>query len=152
MDAEADDVRADHPLHRWAAWGLVPLALLTLWLVAIDETHVWHAGTASLLSAYGAMMLSFLAGLRCGIDIGTDDPPSPRDLVLTLAPAALGWLALMMPAGVGFAVLAVAFAAQGAWDSLGVSSGRMPERLGGQRIRLTLLAVAAMIAAAAATA
>ena len=39
-------------------------------------------------------------------------------LILGIVPPLVGWIAIVVPAPLNFVLLAVAFAAQGAWDSL----------------------------------
>ena len=66
------------------------------------------------LLAYGAIILSFLGGVQWGMAItesGTAEPvrASYHRLSLSVAPALLGWGALLIPRDLGFLVLAVSF-------------------------------------------
>ena len=63
-------------------------------------------------------MLSFLGGIRWGLAILARDGERRRDMILSIVPPLIGWIALIAPPPLVFVFLAVAFAAQGAWDSL----------------------------------
>lgn len=67
--------------------------------------------------AYGAVILSFLGGVRWGIALLIQNP-DVRDarFALSVLPSLLGWVAVLLPAFPALVMLAVAFAAQGAWD------------------------------------
>ncbi|MBL8581340.1 MAG: DUF3429 domain-containing protein [Rhizobiaceae bacterium] len=129
--------------------GAVPLIVLAVWLFAIAPDHPWHEGTILLLKTYAAMLLSFLGGTRWGAVLAKDDDGTAA--TIALLPALSAWIALLLPPAVAFAGLAVAFAAQGAWDSLAAHAGSLPVWYGALRARLTVIAVATMILAFAAT-
>ncbi|MEM1286966.1 MAG: DUF3429 domain-containing protein [Pseudomonadota bacterium] len=102
--------------------------------------------------AYGAVILSFLAGVRWGLGLLIENPDS-RDarLALSTIPSLLGWVALLLPAFPALVLLAVAFAAQGAWDAGDAVEDGAPEWYGHQRTMLTglvcsLLSVMAVLA------
>ena len=44
--------------------GFVPFAVLAFWLYGIAPDHPWRQGTIVVLTAYGAVILSFLGGVR----------------------------------------------------------------------------------------
>ncbi|MDQ6437403.1 DUF3429 domain-containing protein [Mesorhizobium sp. LHD-90] len=131
--------------------GLTPFIVLALWLYGIAPDHPWRGGTVLLLSVYGAVVLSFLGGVRWGAALSPERPARPSELWLTLPPAFVGWIAVAMPVPLSFAVLAVAFAALGAWDALAAYDNRLPEWYGRLRMILTLGAVATLLLAFAAT-
>ena len=132
--------------------GLVPMIVLSLWLYAVAPDHPWRGVTITALVTYGALMVSFLGGGRWGTGLSRKGDAGRRDLVVSILPLLAGWAALLTPAPYSFALLAVAFAAQGAWDSFAVDGAVVPAWYGGLRIRLTLLSVATMILAFCATA
>jgi hypothetical protein len=131
--------------------GFVPFAVLALWLYGIAPDHPWRQGTIVLLTAYGAIILSFLGGLRWGIALTDRDGESRRDLMLGVVPPLLGWSAIVVPPPLTFVLLAVAFAAQGAWDSLTLTSDAVPAWFRRLRIQMTMLVVAALVVAFVAT-
>lgn len=131
--------------------GLVPFVVLSLWLCGIADDHPWHTITIALLVAYSAIALSFLGGIRWGVAMQVRDNGA-RALVASLVPALVGWLAPFVLQPYCFAILAVAYAAQGAWDSLSAGNGTLPDWYGRMRVRLTVVVVATLVLAFVATA
>ena len=106
--------------------GLAPFIALSLWLYGIAPAHEWWAGTIQVLLVYGAVILSFLGGARWGVALARDDHDARLDFSLAMLPPLLGWIAVFIPVPYAFAGLAVAFAAQGAWDTLAVHAEKAP--------------------------
>jgi hypothetical protein len=131
--------------------GIIPFAALALWLYGIAPDHPWRQATIVLLTGYAAVTLSFLGGVRWGMTVLARHAGRPRDLLLSIVPPLLGWAALLAGPPLVFVLLAVAFAAQGAWDSLTLPPGSAPDWFRRTRIQLTMLAVAALIVAFIAT-
>lgn len=132
--------------------GLIPLAVLSLWLAGIPVDHVWRDMTIKLLTTYSAIMLSFLGGARWGAALAGVHPRTVRDMALAVLPPLLAWGVLFIPPNYAFVLLAVAFAAQGAWDALAGQAGELPDWFVRLRTQLTAVAVVAMVIAFAATA
>lgn len=132
--------------------GFAPLAVMTLWLVSIDQQHALRDTTIFGLKAYAALALCFYGGTRWGVVHPEDGARSRYGLYLGSMPLAAGWISLVLPDAYGFATLAVAFAGLGAMDQLTSLRSAMPRWLERIRFHLTLLAVVSMIAAFAATA
>jgi hypothetical protein len=147
-DAEAGLARTGR---RLALAGFLPFAVLALWLFGIAADHPWRQATILLLAGYGAIILSFLGGIRWGIAILASSGERQRDLILSLVPPLVGWMALTAAPPLIFVILAVAFAAQGAWDSLTLAPGMAPDWFRRVRIQLTIMVVAAMVVAFVAT-
>lgn len=131
--------------------GALLFLVLAVWLYAIAQDHPWRDGTILLLRTYAALMLSFLGGVRWGIAVGAGRA-ARGELALDAVPALLGWIALVVPIPYAFGLLAVAFAAQGAWDALSSHAGSIPGWFASLRVRLTMAATAAMVLALVATA
>ena len=131
--------------------GLAPFIALSLWLYGIASDHEWRAGTILLLLVYGAVILSFLGGVRWGVALARHGEDAGFDFSLAMVPPLMGWIAVFIPVPYAFAVLAVAFAAQGAWDTLAVHTGKAPEWYGELRTILTAIVVLTMIVAFIAT-
>lgn len=138
---------------RLAGWlGLTPFIVLSLWLYGIAPGHPWRSGTILLLLVYSAVVLSFLGGVRWGIGLTAEGAAKrPGELWLALPPALVGWVAVIVPVPLSFAILAVAFAALGAWDALAAHRNKLPEWYGRLRIVLTVGAVAMLLLAFAST-
>jgi hypothetical protein len=100
--------------------GLAPLAISAL------VTLSAHTSTARLgaiaFSLYAAVLLSFLGGVRCGIEIMRDPQnPNAARLLFSALPGLAGWIlavfvVFVTPALGASAAFAGLFAAQGAWD------------------------------------
>jgi hypothetical protein len=131
--------------------GFLPFAALALWLLGIAADHPWRQGTIMLLTGYAAVTLSFLGGIRWGLSLLQRGGERQRDMILAIVPPVIGWFALIAPAPLVFVFLAVAFAAQGAWDSLTLAPGSAPDWFRRARIQLTMLVVAALVVAFVAT-
>ena len=81
--------------------GLVPFVLgaVLVWLVRADV----HAYVALALSAYAAVILSFLGGIHWGLAMRLDAPP-PRVLWWGVVPSLVAWPAAVMPPDAGLVV------------------------------------------------
>jgi Protein of unknown function (DUF3429) len=134
-----------------AMLGFLPVLALALWLYAIAPDHPWRQGTIALLTRYAALSLSFLAGIRWGMALTGRAPQRPRDLMVSVLPPLIAWVALALQPRLCFAFLAVAFAAQGAWDALDLAPGSAPDWFRRARLLLTVPTVAALILAFAST-
>ena len=87
------------PFFLAAAIGLLPAAPL-------------HDLSLQALLAYGAVILSFLGGIRWGLAIATTEPADLfGPLLLSVSPALLGWIALLVSTPIGLVLLALSFAA-----------------------------------------
>lgn len=90
---------APHPVAlRLGYAGLIPFVLgaLLVWLVRADV----HPYVALALSAYAAVILSFLGGIHWGLAMRQDAPP-PRVLVWGVVPSLVAWPAAVMPPDAG---------------------------------------------------
>ena len=89
------------------AFGLLPFIVATMGATiapSVQETVV------AALTAYGAVILSFLGGVLWGIIIGR--PASDRMgrlLMLSIIPSLIAWLALLLPPLTALVTLAVSF-------------------------------------------
>ena len=129
--------------------GLVPFAAagIAAWLP--------HAGLAAIglaaLGAYGAVILSFLGGVRWGVEL-FDEAALTRwtPLALSVLPSLVAWAALLAPPVPGLALLAAGLIGQYALDRAAVGDGTLPPWYGRLRTILTAGAAAATLAGLAA--
>jgi hypothetical protein len=111
--------------------GLAPLAICALVTLSgdIDTAHL----AAIAFSLYAAVLLSFLGGVRCGVEImRAPSAPNPLRLLFSALPALTGWgLALfvvLIPGALGAAsMFAGLFAAQYLWDHRSAIDAGAPE-------------------------
>lgn len=151
-DSATQAANAAETAGRLVGWlGLAPFIVLSLWLYGIAPDHPWRDGTVLLLTVYSAIVLSFLGGIRWGLALWSGDGDSRAEFWLAIVPALVGWLAVVIPVPLSFALLAVAFAAHGAWDALAVHRHHAPAWYGRVRMVLTACTVALLLIAFAAT-
>ena len=111
---------------RFGFLGLMPLVISAL-VTLSDAPEVAHMGGLS-FSIYAAALLSFLGGVRCGIEI-TIAPEAPNGLRLFFSalPALSGWaltLFIVITGALGAAAaFAGLFAAQYMWDHKSARTG-----------------------------
>lgn len=142
------------PLALGAA-GLLPfvgLAALMAWLRVVDTglDPAWRGLAGGVIVGYGAVILSFLGGVRWGVAAGE---PGTRERTWLFAgsvlPSLAAWPALFVPASLALAGLALAHLALGAADARLARSGRAPPWYGRLRIGLALVAAASLLVALA---
>jgi hypothetical protein len=81
--------------------GLIPFVLgaLLVWLVREDA----HPYVVEGLSAYAAMIVSFLGAIHWGLGM-RQSVPSPTPFIWGVVPSLLAWVAVIMPAYAGLVV------------------------------------------------
>ncbi|MEP1206510.1 MAG: DUF3429 domain-containing protein [Rhizobiaceae bacterium] len=148
---------SDLTLTRRNAWalslaGYVPFAVLTigLWLLLPESQNYVLTGTA--LTTYGAVILSFLGGVRWGLALRSANEAASRYiLIVSVMPSLAGWFSLYLDAPFVYAVQALVFAAVGAWDALSGEKGAFGLWFVKLRTTLTFLVTGTLIAAFFAT-
>ena len=104
--------------------GLIPFAGLALALLVFGETNPLQPIVVDALKTYAAIILSFLGGIRWGLAMKAQDMAKSRVVfTISVLPSIIGWFALFLPVPYVFAVLLLAFAAVGAWDSFAGQMG-----------------------------
>ena len=95
--------------------------------------------------AYGAIILSFLGGIRWGMAISPmTRVDRARDLAASVLPSLLGWIALFLPLSLGLGALIVGFALQYAWDYQSWRRGHLSGWFHTLRLILSSGAIAAL--------
>ena len=112
---------------RLALLSLTPAIVAGL-LCLVRDVSVARIGAIG-FSIYAAVLLSFLGGVRCGVEImRASDQPNGMRLAISAAPALLGWAyaafvtAFPLPPGAA-AAFAGLFALQNAWDQRSHNAG-----------------------------
>lgn len=118
--------------------GLVPFLFGLIITLApsispFDPNHFERA-----LVGYGALILSFLGGIRWGIRLQGGAGTDLTYIVGTFG-AIIGFMVILLPINFGLIVLAFAFALHGIWDMQAGMSGRVPQAYARLRIVLTWL-------------
>lgn len=96
-------------------------ALIAAWLLAGAGALPFFAGTADVVlrngewlgavQIYGAVIASFVCGIHWGAALVAAEGLALRLFLISNIAALLGWVAALLPAGPGFLLLAVLFAA-----------------------------------------
>lgn len=126
--------------------GLVPfvgLSLLSWW----NPSHAsfWHAA----LYDYGAVILSFIGALHWGVAMCASDPTDALRRACyrwSVAPALIAWVALCLPTPLATVLLVVGYVAQYGRDRLLVRQITLPTWYLPLRLRLSSVAVLALLA------
>lgn len=101
-----------------------------------------------LVVIYGAIILSFLGGIRWGTAIGPyDSGRQGLEFSASVLGSLAGLAAAFLPAIPGLALLIAGFLMQGLWDVMSVDAGRLPAWFGRLRMILTAGAVISLVAA-----
>ena len=130
--------------------GLLPFFATAIASIALDsppeEAGIADGRAVQALGAYGAVILSFLGGVRWG-DLLDDSVRINQWMPLTLSvvPSLIAWSALLLGATSMLAVLIVGFAFQYSLDRAAVQRGALPEWFGRLRLILTCGALLSLI-------
>ena len=94
---------------------------------------------------YGAVILSFLGGIRWGTAMKTlNQDRQARQLAGSIVASLAGWLSLLLSPVTGICLLIAGFLLQALWDILSVEQNHLPEWFGKFRMLLTVGAVLAL--------
>ena len=149
---------SDQLRFRRMAWilalaGFLPFGLLAAALFILSKSDPNYGLAHNALATYGAVILSFLGGIRWGAAMRSPiTAGSVRLLLFAVVPSLIGWLSLYLSSPYVFAVQALAFAGQGAWDAFAGEKGLVGLWYVKLRTVLTLLVSGSLIAAFFATA
>lgn len=107
---------------------LGPAGLIPFFGLAVGA-WLGSAWAAPALAAYGATILAFLGAVHWGLALRA--PPAERDadwarLGLGVVPALIGWVALLLPLGVGLLLLAGAILAAAGVEAAASDRGWVP--------------------------
>ena len=126
--------------------GLIPFAAgaLALWspLPVLDD-----ALGLNLVIGYGALILSFLGGIRWGTALGAGGTGRQSgELAASVLGSLAGLAAILIPSVPALTLLIAGFLMQALWDVTSVEAGRLPAWFGRLRMILTAGAVISLIA------
>jgi len=126
--------------------GAVPFVVFALLLLVMGAKNPLQSLVIDTLTTYGAVILSFLGGIRWGLAMKAAEPETERTaLAASTVPAIVGWFSLLMPVPYVFAVQVLAFAFMGAWDSFSGQRGVFGLWFVKLRTVLTFIVVATLI-------
>ncbi len=121
--------------------GLVPFVILCIlgWIEPL-HAHGWHHA----LSAYGAVILSFVGALHWGFSIASvhlDQRARTVGYVWSVVPALLAWISLLLPSLLASVLLVVCFIVHYGLDVRMTKAAALPSWYLPLRWRLTIIAV-----------
>lgn len=121
------------------ASGLLPFVGLALLLLTgwHDALGLSASGIRSALAAYGAVVASFLGGIRWGLALGERGSGGARDFVLSIAPALVAWACLALPRPWDMAALGALILLWGVVDQDLIRRGLAPSWFGWLRATLS---------------
>lgn len=131
--------------NRLSMAGFAPFALCVFWLLGTEPSEPNWQIALTAMRGYAIAILSFLGGVRWGAALESDG--AARTFLHSVAPALLAWATVFMPPVLALSVLAMTFAALGAWDVLSAQNGALPGWYGMIRIKLTFMVVGALLIA-----
>lgn len=120
--------------------GLLPFVFgaLLCWVSMPESVAAFGMNGPFLLSAYGAVILSFLGGIRWGVAMQTNTMMNEWAVVAwAMVPSLVGWFALLMPALIGLPLLGLGFVLQVSIDAQSTRRGLTPAWFLTLRIILT---------------
>jgi len=125
------------------AGGVLPFLAAALGVLFAD--HLYPFSLLALIT-YGAVILSFLGGIRWGLAIAGMVPRAAlaRALIVSVVPALLGWAALLLSLRQGYLLLVVAFVVALLDDVAATRRGEAPPWYPKLRLPLTLAAAACL--------
>ncbi|MBN42095.1 MAG: DUF3429 domain-containing protein [Alphaproteobacteria bacterium] len=131
--------------------GVLPFFACTL-IILIGPSR-FDSSVLEVMAAYGAVILSFLGGIRWGFATSgvysvAENTVLLRRLVVSVAPSLIAWIALLVAQQFGLLLLACSFAVMLVLDTLAVRSNTVPCWYPLLRWPLTVAVIAALLVAA----
>lgn len=143
----SDDRRIPGGALALALAGVIPFAACAAALHVLDGARL-QAEAAQALAAYGAVILSFLGGVRWGAALALPRAGLTPELVLAVIPSLLGWCALLLPGATQpLLALALGFAVFGVLDVREGGRVAWPAWYSRLRLLLTLLVLGCLAVA-----
>ncbi|MEQ8481865.1 MAG: DUF3429 domain-containing protein [Hoeflea sp.] len=147
MTSQTEQTRLTATAWFLAGFGAVPFAAMALAGAMAPGFAATYLGGEAAFTGYGAVILSFMGGIRWGAVLtaapgaGPSGSAPAQTLIVSVAPSLAGWLALLIERPWSLLLLLAAFVAQGVWDVVSASRGGLPEWFG--RLRLVISAIVA---------
>ena len=123
-----------------AGLGALPFLAMAIAAVVSPAFAAAHLGGEPAFLGYGAVILSFMGGVRWGRALTLAEPArAAEQMILSVAPSLAAWLALLIDRPWSLVLLLTCFAMQAAWDWKSAGNGLLPAWFG--RLRLTISAI-----------
>ncbi|MEM5471450.1 DUF3429 domain-containing protein [Hoeflea sp. AS60] len=129
-----------------AGLGAVPFVAMALASIVSPEFAAARLGGDAAFLGYGAVILSFMGGVRWGRALSLEDPArAAEQIILSVAPSLAAWLALLIDRPLSLLLLMAGFALQAAWDAQSARNGLLPRWFGRVRLTISAIVVASII-------
>lgn len=125
--------------------GLIPFVVLSAALWLTPASYQVLVNQALLL--YASLILAFMGAVHWGLAMLQSDLDDQRQLVFSVIPALVAWLALFLPEILNYSVLIIAFALLCLFDTRMSKTGRAPSWYPRLRSPLTAIVVASLMVA-----
>ena len=124
--------------------GLLPFLLggLGVWLPILGDLRF---ALPIMVLAYGALIASFLGGVRWGASMQNQSSATQaRHLLMSIVPSLIALVAFLLPLPQAFTLLIIMFLAQCVLDLMATDSGELAEWYAPLRLLLTSVAILCM--------
>ena len=126
--------------------GVLPFIVFGLLAITVGGGIVTPKLADTLLIGYGAIILSFMAGVRWGLALTAHrEDDQALQLTVSVVPSLIAWAACFMPFAYGLPLLTFTHAALAVWDIRGMHNGRGPVWYAKLRMILASLAVGILV-------
>ena len=126
--------------------GVLPFVVFGLLAITLGGGSVTPKLADTLLIGYGAVILSFIAGVRWGLALTVpNESDQALQLTVSTVPSIIAWAACFMPFAYGLPLLAFTHAAIAVWDIRAMHNGRGPVWYAKLRMILASLAVGILV-------
>ena len=126
--------------------GVLPFVVFGLLAITLGGGSVTPKLADTLLIGYGAVILSFIAGVRWGLALTVpNESDQALQLTVSTVPSVIAWAACFMPFAYGLPLLAFTHAAIAVWDIRAMHNGRGPVWYAKLRMILASLAVGILV-------
>lgn len=122
--------------------GYLPFIVLALTFAFWRDFPLGRSFLFAALSGYGAVILSFLGGIRWGAVLSAGRGTAA--LAASVLPSLAGWVALMLAPRAALILLIAGFTIQMLWDMQSAKSGQLPEWFGAYRLGISIAVVFAL--------
>lgn len=147
MNGDSEQTRVTATAWFLAGLGAVPFLAMAAAHVVTPAVAAAHLGGDAAFIGYGAVILSFMGGVRWGAALAPSAQPlAAQTMIVSVAPSLAGWLALLIDRPWSLLLLLAGFAAQGVWDVAGARNGALPGWFGKLRMVISAIVAASIIA------
>lgn len=128
-----------------AGLGAVPFVGMALAGVFWPELAATQLGGENAFLGYGAVILSFMGGIRWGRALSLEEPAlAAGQMILSVAPSLAAWLALLIDRPWSLVLLMACFALQAIWDLRSAGNGLLPHWFARLRLAISVIVIASI--------